>query len=369
MSRCSSSPTRTAASSRSASATARSSDGTRRCSRKLRLRTSTARLRARLHEAAVAFGRAIGYRSAGTVEFVVEDDALLLPRAERPHPGRASGDGGGHGPRPRRASDPDRRRRSLGQLPRASHGHAVEVRLYAEDPRTFLPQAGRIERLRVPTERCVRVDSGVEEGDEIGLGLRPDDREARRARPDTRRRRSTASRARSPRREVEGVTTNLPFLRWLRRTPRGASRRGDDGIPDRAPAAHGTTTPPPRRAVPRAVAAEPPGAAAGAAAGRGRRVAPAAAAQGESSGHRADAGNRDSRRGRAGRRSPRPPAAGRPRGDEDGDPRASPFDGAVKAVHVVRGRPCRRRRASSPSSRARRRSRCRRRPPCASATR
>src|SRR5205807_4334758 len=42
-------------------------------------------------------------------------------------------------------------------------GHAVEVRLYAEDPRSFLPQAGRLERLRLP--EGVRVDSGMREGD------------------------------------------------------------------------------------------------------------------------------------------------------------------------------------------------------------
>ena len=65
---------------------------------------------------------------------------------------------------------------------RGLRGHAVEVRLYAEDPRTFLPQAGPA------SSGCgcpsgIRVDAGVEEGDEVGTRLRPDDREADRARP------------------------------------------------------------------------------------------------------------------------------------------------------------------------------------------
>ena len=46
------------------------------------------------------------------------------------------------------------------------------MRLYAEDPRTFLPQAGRIDRLTLPTS-SVRIDAGVEEGDEVGLAYDP----------------------------------------------------------------------------------------------------------------------------------------------------------------------------------------------------
>ncbi len=91
-------------------------------------------------------------------------------------------------------------------------GHAIEARLYAEDPRSFLPQAGRIERLRLPLS--VRVDAGVEEGDEIGTSYDPliakliahgDSRE------DALDRLATALADT----EVGGLTTNLPFLRWL----------------------------------------------------------------------------------------------------------------------------------------------------------
>jgi acetyl/propionyl-CoA carboxylase alpha subunit len=88
----------------------------------------------------------------------------------------------------------------------------VEVRLYAEDPRTFLPQSGTIERLVLPSG--VRVDAGVEERDEIGLAYDPmiaklvahgSDREEALG----------ALAAALADTEVTGVTTNLPFLRWL----------------------------------------------------------------------------------------------------------------------------------------------------------
>src|SRR5581483_1651845 len=91
-------------------------------------------------------------------------------------------------------------------------GHAVEVRLYAEDPRSFLPQAGRVERLRLPTS--VRVDAGVEQGDEVGTAYDPMIAKliahgASRAEAIERLREALAET------EVGGVVTNLPFLRWL----------------------------------------------------------------------------------------------------------------------------------------------------------
>ena len=91
-------------------------------------------------------------------------------------------------------------------------GHAVEVRLYAEDPRSFLPQAGRIERLRLPTG--IRVDAGVEDGDEIGLAYDPMIAKLI-AHGETRD--EALDRLAEALREtvLEGVTTNLPFLRWL----------------------------------------------------------------------------------------------------------------------------------------------------------
>jgi acetyl/propionyl-CoA carboxylase alpha subunit len=91
-------------------------------------------------------------------------------------------------------------------------GHAVEVRLYAEDPKTFLPQAGRIERLRLPTS--IRVDAGVEEGDEVGLAYDPMIAKLIAHGP-TRDEALLRLRDALAETEVRGLTTNLAFLRWL----------------------------------------------------------------------------------------------------------------------------------------------------------
>src|SRR5207247_1136123 len=91
-------------------------------------------------------------------------------------------------------------------------GHAVETRLYAEDPQTFLPQAGRIERLRLPSD--IRVDAGVREGHEVGTAYDPMIAKLI-AQGDTRDDALDRLAAALDETEVEGVVTNLPFLRWL----------------------------------------------------------------------------------------------------------------------------------------------------------
>ena len=108
------------------------------------------------------------------------------------------------------------------------------MRLYAEDPRTFLPQTGRLERLRLPDG--VRVDAGVEEGDEVGLAYDPMIAKliAHGATRDEALDRLAAALAET---EVEGVVTNLPFLRWLVAHPEVRAGRDDDGLPRREPAA------------------------------------------------------------------------------------------------------------------------------------
>jgi acetyl/propionyl-CoA carboxylase alpha subunit len=86
------------------------------------------------------------------------------------------------------------------------------VRLYAEDPKSFLPQTGRLERLRLPGG--IRVDAGVEEGDEVGTSYDPMIAKLiahGSTREDALDRLGTAL----AETEVGGVVTNLPFLRWL----------------------------------------------------------------------------------------------------------------------------------------------------------
>ena len=84
--------------------------------------------------------------------------------------------------------------------------------MYAEDPRTFLPQTGRIERLRLPSG--VRVDAGVEAGDEVGTAYDPLIAKLI-AHGGSREQALDRLAAALDETEVGGVTTNLPFLRWL----------------------------------------------------------------------------------------------------------------------------------------------------------
>jgi propionyl-CoA carboxylase alpha chain len=169
-------------------------------------------LRRQLSDAAVAFGRAIGYRSAGTVEFLLDGrDFFFLElngRIQVEHPVTELVTGVDLVAEQIRIAETG----SVDATGSALGGHAVEVRLYAEDPRTFLPQTGRLERLRLPSE--VRVDAGVEEGDEIGLAYDPMIAKLigyGETRDDALERLAAALAVT----EVEGVTTNLPFLRWL----------------------------------------------------------------------------------------------------------------------------------------------------------
>jgi acetyl/propionyl-CoA carboxylase alpha subunit len=176
---------------------------------------------AAIADAARALAEGVAYEGAGTAEFLVADDEFwfieLNARLQVEHPVTELVTGldlveeqlliAGGAPL-RDLPDPD--------------GHAVEVRLYAEHPLTFLPQDGLLEGLRLPDS--VRVDAGVEEGDRIVASYDPllAKLVAGAATRDEALDRLGAALRRT---EVHGVTTNLSFLRWLVDHP--AVRAGD----------------------------------------------------------------------------------------------------------------------------------------------
>ncbi len=169
-------------------------------------------LLARISAHAVAFATELGYESAGTAEFLVDGDEVffleLNGRIQVEHPVTEAVTGLDLVELQLRVADGER----LAGLAVRPQGHAVEARLYAEDPRSFLPQPGRIARLELPD--TIRVDAGVAQGDEVGgsydamiakLIAHGTDR------GDALDRLATALDTTL----VEGVTTNLAFLRWL----------------------------------------------------------------------------------------------------------------------------------------------------------
>jgi acetyl/propionyl-CoA carboxylase alpha subunit/acetyl-CoA carboxylase carboxyltransferase component len=120
--------------------------------------------------AAVRLAVAVGYRNAGTVEFLVDPvtrDYLFMEvntRLQVEHPVTEMTTGVDLVKLQIRLAGGDRLE---GEPPRVN-GHAVEVRLCAEDPELgFAPAPGRIAMLRLPTGTGVRVDSGVRECDTI----------------------------------------------------------------------------------------------------------------------------------------------------------------------------------------------------------
>src|SRR6266480_1732903 len=171
-------------------------------------------LRAGMSDAAVAFARAIGYESAGTAKFVLDGRDFwfleLNARIQVEHPVTELVTGIDMVRDQLRIASGE----ALSNLVTDCYlqGHAVEVRLYAEDPRSFLPQAGRLERLRLPAG--IRVDAGVREGDEIGTAYDPMIAKLIAA-GDTRDEAFDKLARALHETDIGGVTTNLPFLRWL----------------------------------------------------------------------------------------------------------------------------------------------------------
>jgi acetyl/propionyl-CoA carboxylase alpha subunit len=116
----------------------------------------------------------------------------------------------------------------------APRGHAIELRLYAEDPETFLPRTGRLLVWREPEGPGIRVDAGVEAGSRIGVEYDPllakltvsaESRDAAIAR---------AKRALSEW-IVLGVETNLPLLRAVLEAPDFVSGRYATDLVERLP--------------------------------------------------------------------------------------------------------------------------------------
>ncbi len=127
--------------------------------------------RRRMGEAAIAAARAVGYVGAGTVEFIAERDVFYFmemnTRLQVEHPVTEMITGQDLVEWQLRVAAGERLPLTQEQL--GIRGHAIEGRVYAEDPsRDFLPSIGPLVHLRQPRESAhVRVDTGVRQGDQI----------------------------------------------------------------------------------------------------------------------------------------------------------------------------------------------------------
>ncbi len=197
----------------------------------------TAERRRAMGDAAVAAARAVGYVGAGTVEFIAAPDGAfhfmeMNTRLQVEHPVTEMVTGLDLVEWQLRVACGETL--PLRQEDIALSGHAIEARVYAEDPaREFLPATGRLRHLRPPAESAeVRVDTGVAEGDEIGIHYDPMIAKLvvhGASRGDALQRLAAALAAY----QVAGVTTNLAFLQRVARHPAYGAAEIDTGFIER----------------------------------------------------------------------------------------------------------------------------------------
>jgi acetyl-CoA/propionyl-CoA carboxylase biotin carboxyl carrier protein len=182
----------------------------------------TPRLRDRLGKAALALASAVGYESAGTCEFLLTNRGQVFflemnTRLQVEHPVTELVTGVDLVEEQLRVAAGERLRlnqRHVGAI-RTPGGHAIEVRLYAEDAEAgFLPATGRVERLVWPSGDGVRIDAGIDEGTEVGDRFDP---MLAKIIAHGRDRAEALARLTEAldRMVVLGLVTNLRFLRWL----------------------------------------------------------------------------------------------------------------------------------------------------------
>ena len=171
-------------------------------------------LRARITDAAVAAARAANYRNAGTIEFLVDGESFYFlemnTRLQVEHPVTELLTGRDLVRAQLLVADGEPLPWTQDEI--APRGHAIEARVYAEDPsRGFLPQAGRIARYVEPQRPGVRVDAGIAEGGEVSVYY---DAMIAKVIAAAETRDLAIARLAAALREftIEGIRTNVPFL-------------------------------------------------------------------------------------------------------------------------------------------------------------
>ncbi|UFJ41901.1 acetyl-CoA carboxylase biotin carboxylase subunit [Brevibacillus humidisoli] len=173
--------------------------------------------RQKICQSAVDAARAVGYTGVGTVEFIMDErkDFYFLEmntRLQVEHP--VTEEMTGLDLVALQFDIACNRPLSVRQEEIKAHRHAIEVRVYAEDPETFLPCPGKIEEYRVPEIEHVRIDDGVEAGTQVTPFYDPMIAKVIASgvtREEAIQRLSEALKAFY----IGGIKTNLPFLREI----------------------------------------------------------------------------------------------------------------------------------------------------------